>query len=140
MVSRRQQQLDGKIDGLLSPNGDEDLVGMGDDAPPCEDTLYQLLDQHLVVDRGVVGRPARDLDNVDGIAHAFPPARDREEGRVNEAAHERASVSHEAVRGFYHPLEIEAAAREELPIVHSAGWHGDIARRITFQRVTRIRT
>ena len=60
---------------------------MGDDAALGEHALRQLLDQHLVVYRRVIGCPAPDLDRTGRIAHALAPVRRGLPRLINQIAH-----------------------------------------------------
>ena len=93
MISpRREQQPDGQIEGLLTADGDQDLVGVRDDAAFREHTLDELFDQHLIVGVRIVCGPVADLDDIHGIAYALAPALDGEERRVYQPAYEGIAV------------------------------------------------
>ena len=138
-LALRQEELDREVEGLLAADGHEHLVRMGDDAALREHALDQLLDQHLVVDGGVVGGPVPDLDDVDRVAHALAPARDGEQRRVGEAAYEGVAEADETVRGLDDALEVEAPVPEERPVVDPLRRRGGLVRRVGPRLVPEVR-
>ena len=112
---------------------------MRDDAAPCQHTLNELLDQHLVVDGRVIGSPVCDLDDVHGIAHALAPARNGEERRIYQAAHEGISVSQETVRGLDDTLQIEGPPPEEVPVIDPVRRGAEVGRDFSLQSVPGVR-
>ena len=93
-LAPRQQQLQREIQRPLAADRHQHLVRGGGNAAPGEDPLDQLLQEQRIVDRGVVRRPVPHLDGIHRVAHAFALTPDREQRRIDQAAHERITVPH----------------------------------------------